>query len=103
MLFLLQPHSQSTLGPRSWAQVGFSAVGRKHVSQIHIHLQPQKQPYLEVGSLQMLTWAHTGPYIQGQGSSEKRRQRHRAEAEAGVLIPQARAQDWGGHSRSCRS
>lgn len=103
MLFLLQHHPQSTLGPGSWAQVGFSAGGRKRVSQIHIHLEPQKQPYLEVRSLQMLRWAHTGPYVQGEGPSEKRRQRHRAEAEAGVMIPQARAQGWGAHSRSCRS
>ena len=38
-------------GARSGAQLGFSAGGRKRVSQIHIHLEPQKQPYLEVGSL----------------------------------------------------
>ena len=51
MLFLPQPHPQSALGPGSWAQLGFSAGGRKRVSQIHIHLEPHKQPYLEVGSL----------------------------------------------------
>lgn len=51
VLFLPQPHPQSALGPGSWAQLGFSAGGRKRVSQIHIHLEPHKQPYLEVGSL----------------------------------------------------
>lgn len=51
MLFLPQPNPQLALGPGSWAQVGFSAGGRKRVSQIHIHLEAQKQPYLEVGSL----------------------------------------------------